>query len=130
MDGSGDGERVACPSWSDVVRFLVHEGQFAIAGGGWVQHDESLVSVGGALEQLTLGRRRLREWGLAPPTSSWQVDSFGHTTTTAALLRGMGYTSHILNRLPYTTKAALRWRRELEGARGRCRAAEDPRGFR
>ena len=26
----------------------------------------------------------------------------------------MGYSSHILNRLPYTTKAAMRWRQDLE----------------
>jgi hypothetical protein len=39
------------------------------------------------------------------PTSSWSIDSFGHSAGTSSLLVGLGYTNQVLNRIPYDLKA-------------------------
>lgn len=140
---SAAGADFPCPSWAGLLRYLVDQGQLEVAGGGWVSHDEALTSPRGALDQLTLGRRALLALGLRPPGVapggsavgvSWQVDTFGHSATTAALLQGLGYSGHIANRVHHQTKAALRAAHALEfewEVAGRCggggkRASEPP----
>jgi lysosomal alpha-mannosidase len=90
------------------VRFLVRQGQLDVVGGGWVSHDEGLASPRGILNGLTLGRRRLTAAGIAPPSVSWQIDAFGHGSSTAELLAALGYKGHVLNRVHYRRKEEMR----------------------
>ena len=130
-----------CPSWAGLLRFLISEKQFEVAGGGWVSHDEALSSVLGIINQLTVGRRALLASGVLAPASptapsssqaatanvpsprgvlvtpslvSWQLDSFGHSATTAKLFHAFHYKAHFANRIHRLKKARMRRERSLE----------------
>jgi hypothetical protein len=45
---------------------------------------------------------------LSPAEVSWQLDPFGHSATTARIFAMLGYQAHVINRVPYATKAAMR----------------------
>ena len=50
---------------------------------------------------------------LLPVDISWQIDAFGHSSTTAQVFSWLRYHSHIINRIPYAAKASLRREKAL-----------------
>ena len=68
------------------VRRLVKDGQLQFVNGGWCMHDEAGPFYLDMIDQTTLGHRfLLQELGVRP-TTGWQIDPFGHSSTNAALL--------------------------------------------
>ena len=51
---------------------------------------------------------------LNPAAVSWQIDSFGHSSTTASLFKDLGYIGHFINRVHFKTKEKMRKARTLE----------------
>ena len=92
---------------------LVAAGQLEVAGGGWVQHDEGLTHYGGIVDQMTLGHRFLKEELGFEPHTGWQLDPYGHSAASAALLRRSGLRSLFLGRTRYDVLQAMRDRKSL-----------------
>ena len=90
------------------LRMLVAEGRLEIVGGGWVQHDEALPTVGGMLESMAEGHAWLHSTFGVRPSVGWQLDPFGHSSASAALLGRMGFKALVINRIHYRLKE--RWR--------------------
>ena len=96
------------------VRALVTAGRLEFVGGGWVQHDEALPTVGAALDNMAEGHEWLRKtFGIAP-TVGWQLDTFGHTAANAALMAQMGLDALVINRIHFQLKRQWRTARHLE----------------
>ena len=55
------------------------------AGGGWVQHDETLNSFDAVIHQVTEGRLFIQKHFGVKPRVGWQIDTFGHSRLTAWL---------------------------------------------
>lgn len=96
------------------VRALVASGRLEFVGGGWVQHDEALTSVGGILESMTEGHAWLQSTFGVRPQVGWQIDPFGHSAASAALMARMGLRALVINRIHYRLKERWRSFRELE----------------
>ena len=97
-----------------IVRALVASGRLEFVGGGWVQHDEALTSVGGILESMTEGHAWLQSTFGVRPQVGWQIDPFGHSAASAALMARMGLRALVINRIHYRLKERWRSFRELE----------------
>ena len=97
-----------------VVRQLVAQGRLEFVGGGWVSHDEALPTVGAMLEQMAEGHAWLNETFGVQPTVGWQLDPFGHSATSSAILGRMGFKAVVINRINYALKARWSSRRALE----------------
>jgi hypothetical protein len=97
-----------------VVQRLVAGGQLEFVGGGWVQHDEALPTVGGMLDSMAEGHAWLEETFSVRPTVGWQLDPFGHSAASAALLGRMGLHSLVVNRINYNLKTRWRSARTME----------------
>jgi hypothetical protein len=78
--------------------------QLEFIGGGWVQNDEALVTLSGAIDQMTEGHTFLRtKLGITPARigentacshslrSGYQIDPFGHSIATPTLYKLMGF---------------------------------------
>ena len=97
-----------------IVRALVRNRQLEFVGGGWVQHDEALPTVGAMLEQMAEGHLWLNATFNVWPKIGWQLDPFGHTATSAALLSRMGFRALVINRIHYKLKRHFQNSRHLE----------------
>uniref|UniRef100_A0A8C2SVI8 Lysosomal alpha-mannosidase n=1 Tax=Coturnix japonica TaxID=93934 RepID=A0A8C2SVI8_COTJA len=109
------------------VRTLVEEGRLELVGGGWCMGDEGAAHYSPSVEQLSLGRRFLRE-ALGPcgiPRVAWQIDPFGHSRQMAAIFAQMGYDGLFLGRVDYQDKKARESRQEMEFI-WRAGGASDP----
>ena len=94
-----------CPStWLALARRLFADRRLDVVGGGWVSHDEANVPAHLAAAQTDEGIRSLRDI-LAPdrpawrPTVAWQIDPFGHSAATPALLDHLGFRAVVVNRV-------------------------------
>ncbi|GMI18064.1 hypothetical protein TrLO_g1189 [Triparma laevis f. longispina] len=104
------------PSYNQAFLFLVKQTkQLEVVGSGWVSHDESLPNYAEVLGSSTLGRGAMRsilsddvsssdQNDYDPLSIAWQVDSFGHSVTTAKLFKSIGFRAAVYNRLSYETK--------------------------
>ena len=102
------------PNEQQNVRDLVTSGQLEFVGGGWVQHDEALTTVGGILGSMTEGHIWLEQNFGVRPVVGWQIDPFGHSASSAALLGQMGLAGVVVNRMHYRLKERWRSFRNLE----------------
>ena len=96
------------------VRALVDAGRLEFAGGGWVQHDEALPTVGGMIESMAEGHDWLYRTLGVRPTVGWQLDPFGHSAASTALLGRMGLRAVVINRIHHKLKQRWRSARHLE----------------
>ena len=78
---------------------LVSQGRIEIVGGGWVMHDEATPDFRDMIEQMDLGLTYIYELFGVQPNTIWQIDPFGHGSTTAAIAVKLGFTSVMLNRI-------------------------------
>ena len=87
------------PEKKSVILKYIKEKRFEIVGGGWVQNDEALPDFEIVLRQMEAGFEYLnRELNISNVRIGWQIDSFGHSSLTAALLEKMGYECMIISR--------------------------------
>lgn len=75
----------ASPSDQAALRALVANGQIEFVGGGWTQNDEAITRFEDIIDQTTLGHLwAASALGAPRPTTAYQADPFGHSTTQAA----------------------------------------------
>mmetsp|Transcript_52426 Transcript_52426/g.114317 ORF Transcript_52426/g.114317 Transcript_52426/m.114317 type:complete len:452 (-) Transcript_52426:1463-2818(-) len=103
FDGCSDGEQAR-------VRSLVRTGQLSFVGGGWVMHDEALTNPHAMAMQMAEGHTWLRDNLNVTVHVGWQIDPFGHSTASAAVLAACGLSSQVIHRVHHVTKK--RWREE------------------
>ncbi|KYQ91114.1 EGF-like domain-containing protein [Tieghemostelium lacteum] len=95
------------------VRELVRDGRLEFLGG-YVQNDESLASVEDVIDQMTEGHLWLQQHFNVTPTSAWQIDPFGYSSSTPYIFSRMGYTSLVINRVSTSIKDEMKDNREME----------------
>ena len=122
------GERAGAATWRQAFQELVHSGQIEVVHGGWVQHDEGLSSLSDTIDLMDLGRKYMESLLGQRTQVAWQIDTFGHTSTTPALLRRLGYRAVFLTRVPQIAMQKLRSHARLEGTWGRQCALSETRG--
>jgi hypothetical protein len=65
-----------------------------------VVHDEALSDFEGVISQLERGHSFMNKtFGIPHPTIGWQIDSFGHSALTPALLQKFGYEALVIHRI-------------------------------
>lgn len=98
----------------NLIRSLAASSRLEFVGGGWVQHDEALPTVAAQLDNMAEGHAWLRETLGVSPRVGWQLDPFGHSASSAALMGRMGLDAVVLNRIHYKLKSAWKGDRRLE----------------
>ncbi len=94
---------------------LIHKGQLEIVGGGWVQHDEALTSLELAIRQIEMGHDYLfKNLGIHQVRVAWQIDPFGNSAMTPALMSKMGYEFLVINRIDQRLKNQMKEDASLE----------------
>ena len=82
------------------LKQFIFEGRLEIVGGGWVMNDEALVDFEGVTRQMLAGHRFYKNvLGVENITVAWQIDPFGHSSLTPALLEKMGFKFMIMARI-------------------------------
>ena len=109
----GNDDECKVPTYKQAMLYLtknrgeLKRGQLEVVGSGWVGHDETLPDYADVLGSMTLGRTSMRkELGFAPEIA-WQVDSFGHSSTSSRLFREMGFRATLYNRLSWDIKKRM-----------------------
>jgi len=103
--------------WSDQthstreqVKILVRENRFIFIGGGWIMNDEALPTYKEAMLQMRLGLDFLQNTFGVRPSIGWQIDPFGSSSVTVAILRKLGYDALVENRVSNNFKDKMRHR--------------------
>ncbi|XP_037529043.2 lysosomal alpha-mannosidase-like [Rhipicephalus sanguineus] len=99
------------------VQEMVASGRFQFVGGGWVQNDEAVTHYTAIIDQMTLGLRFLNDTfgpDCGVPSVAWQADPFGHSIAQAALFARMGFSSAMIGRVSWETKAKWQKARTME----------------
>uniref|UniRef100_A0A8B9XM24 Alpha-mannosidase n=1 Tax=Bos mutus grunniens TaxID=30521 RepID=A0A8B9XM24_BOSMU len=89
------------------VHELVAQRRLEFVLGGQVMHDEAVTHVDDQILQLTEGHGFLYETFGIQPQFSWQVYSFGASTTTPTLFALAGFSGHIISRIDYDLKVTM-----------------------
>jgi len=88
------------PSQKPKLIKLLQNQQLEIVGGGWVQNDEALPDFDLVLRQMRMGLQYLKdELNVSSVKVGWQLDSFGHSSLTAALWEKMGFEELVFSRV-------------------------------
>ncbi|GIY50393.1 alpha-mannosidase 2 [Caerostris extrusa] len=101
------------PHLRDQVRQFLRKGQLEILTGGWVMTDEAAAHIYGMVDQLIEGHQWMKTNLGITPRSAWSVDSFGHSSTVAYMLRATGMRNMVIQRTHYAWKAYLAEKRQL-----------------
>ena len=98
-----------------LVRTLVAQGRLDFVNGGFVQHDEAGAHYVAMIDQTTRGHLFLKkEFGFVPRVG-WQIDPFGHSSSSAGLLgRGLGFDALFFGRADWEDMAVRKERKQLE----------------
>jgi alpha-mannosidase len=87
------------------LKNLIDSGQIEIVGGGWVQHDEALTDFESIAKQFEHGHSFLKEeFNISSPTVAWQLDPFGHSSLTPAILEKFGFKNLVMGRIDASYK--------------------------
>eukprot|EP00347_Sterkiella_histriomuscorum_P014208 403361757 len=93
---------------------LVQDGKIQFVGGGWVQHDEALVSYSDAIVQLEAGWAFLWDKFGIKPHVAWQLDPFGYSAITPTLFSEYGFDTLFMTRVGTYVKQDLRDKGHLQ----------------
>ncbi|XP_063226976.1 lysosomal alpha-mannosidase-like [Bacillus rossius redtenbacheri] len=97
-------------------RHLVRTGRVQITGGGWSMPDEATTSYQSLIDNYSWGLKFLNDT-FGPcgiPDVGWQIDPFGHSRETAAIMAAMGFRGTFLNRIDYQDFRHRKHKLELE----------------
>jgi alpha-mannosidase len=84
------------------MKKVVAQGQIEFVNGGWVQHDEATTYYVSMIDQTTLGHTFLKQQFDVRPRIGWQIDTYGHSNTQAALMSSMvGFDALFFGRMDY-----------------------------
>ena len=92
----------------DEFRSLVTNGQIEFVSGSWVSPDEACLSSDEFMTQALYGLEFLKETFGAEPKSYWQLDPFGYSMKTPALLNELGYEDMLVTRISSYMKEDMR----------------------
>ncbi|RUP48139.1 hypothetical protein BC936DRAFT_144915 [Jimgerdemannia flammicorona] len=96
------GEKGEGVTWRRLMWWLVHGGQFEFVGGGWIGHDEALVTPSSMVDNMEVGLEWLkREFGI-DPFGDWHrfLRYFRcHSDVTPVIFKQMGYDAMIMGRI-------------------------------
>lgn len=99
----------------DNVRMLAGTGRLQFANGGWCMHDEAATHFVDMIDQTTLGHRFLKRNLDVIPKVGWQVDTFGHSATQAAIMSAKaGFVGLHFARMDYQDYAYRAARKQRE----------------
>jgi alpha-mannosidase len=88
------------PEDKERLKKLIKTGQIEIAGGGWVMHDEALTDFESVARQIETGHSFLKvELDVRNVEVAWQLDPFGHSSLTPALLKRFGFKYLVMGRV-------------------------------
>ena len=88
------------PSDKVKIKALLSSGQLEIVGGGWVQNDEATPDYELVIRQMETGFQYLKqELNITHIKTGWQLDPFGHSSLTAALMEKMGFETLVISRV-------------------------------
>ena len=94
---------------------LVAAKQLEFVNGGWCMHDEAGTHYVDMVDQTTLGHRYISQQFGVQPTTTWQIDPFGHSATQAALFGPLsGIDGIFFARIDYQDKDRRVADKELE----------------
>ncbi|PRP87825.1 hypothetical protein PROFUN_04299 [Planoprotostelium fungivorum] len=82
------------------MRTIISRGQLEFNTGGMTMNDEACTLYSDQINQMTEGHRWLHDTFGVIPTTSWHVDPFGHSSTTASLWSLMGFYAYAIHRIP------------------------------
>ena len=96
------------PSYSTLFKYLTTTtGQLSIPSTGYVSHSESLSSHHDVALSVAIGREAVRNMGVHPSPLAWQIDCFGHSATTAKILKETGVEAVVYNRANAAAKKKI-----------------------
>eukprot|EP00331_Platyophrya_macrostoma_P022192 CAMPEP_0176445692 /NCGR_PEP_ID=MMETSP0127-20121128/23863_1 /TAXON_ID=938130 /ORGANISM="Platyophrya macrostoma, Strain WH" /LENGTH=983 /DNA_ID=CAMNT_0017831547 /DNA_START=80 /DNA_END=3031 /DNA_ORIENTATION=+ len=75
----------------DMVQAMVADRRLEFIGGGWVMHDEATPYYEDKLDNMAVGHQFLLEEFNYTPSIGWQIDPFGHSSTTANFFAKTGF---------------------------------------
>jgi len=93
---------------------LVFNGQLEFVGGGWSQHDEANPDAIAVINQISEGHQYLAANFGVQPRIAWQIDPFGHSSTTPSLFAMMGFQALVINRIHHDVKKQFKQQRHME----------------
>jgi len=82
---------------------LLQKKQIEFVIGGWVMHDEAVVTYSAAIDQMTEGHQFIQDlFGQNyNPTLGWQIDPFGASSVTPTLNSLFNFSAHVIARIPW-----------------------------
>lgn len=93
---------------------LVNQGRLELLAAGWSSHDEACPTYEEFIANMMAGHQFvLREFGVTPKVG-WQLDPFGHSSTSARLYAEMGLDGLIFARLDAQEKGQRMMKKSLE----------------
>jgi lysosomal alpha-mannosidase len=84
-----------------IVKNLVATGQLEFINGGWTMHDEACVHFEDMVDQMTLGHQFLKTTFNVVPKVGWQLDPFGHSSSSAIVDSLIGFEALFFARMDY-----------------------------
>ena len=96
------------------VRDLAASGQLEFVEGGWVQADEGAAHPLSIMNQITAGHEYLLKNVGVRPRIGWQIDPFGHSSSTPTLFSRIGFDAMVINRIHFSLKDRLKRDADME----------------
>jgi len=102
------------PKRKKEIKNLIATGKLDLVNGGLVQNDEAGPLAKETYTNFVEGLTFLYdEFGVRPDTV-WQLDPFGHSSSTPEILKSLGFKNVVLNRMSDAYKNTLRENQDLE----------------
>eukprot|EP01133_Synstelium_polycarpum_P013702 gene13702-16148_t len=93
---------------------IVSNGQLEFIGGGWVQNDEAVANYYDVVDQMTHGHMWLKDNLNVTIRYGWQVDPFGHSSSTPGIYNQFGIKAMVGSRITVAERERLRSQGDMQ----------------